>query len=810
MLDTAIGPKSDPAALDEIRAQLGRAPWTGTLYVGYPLVQTARGAVALDALLMCREHGVVIFDVLRGAARMDQAGLALRQAALRDALHTALARAGRVIVNGRLVADIRVLTVDPDVGTPSSGDVPGGAPLLGVRASNVPASAAVARTPSASRVDPRIRYGFAPGPAPSTPTPPTAAPGEGVPRPGGGRVGAARTERAGSAGSGGITGETPGAVTALAGVRAAVAQGAGIDGGSLRVLEQAVQRLGSVRPAAEAASVGALAGPRAGVLAAIDGQIATMDRWQKIAAIETPDGPQRIRGLAGSGKTIVLAHKAAFLHARKPAWHIALTFYARTLYEPLEALVRRSFLDLTGREPDWTHLHLQHAWGDPARPGICRDVARHVGLASTSGYAAERRYGRSGMFAGVCREVLAAMGPVDPEPLYDVVLIDEAQDLPPAFFEMVYRVTRPPKRVVWAYDELQNLSEYETASPAALFGTDASGRPRVPELPRVEGEAQQDIILPVCYRNTPWALTTAHALGLGVYRTLPPGSVGPGLVQFYDDPKLWDEIGYAVVEGALVPGTRVVLARARGSSPAYFVRLLTSDDAIRCEAFETAAEEADWVADEIARNLGDDGLAPQNVLVVSANPYFRADDALPFVQALQRRGVRAHVAGAPGRRDALFGTEPTVAVSLVNRAKGGEAPMVYVVQAEHGASEDSRVKRRNALFAAITRSRAWVRISGSGEGMRAIRDEVARVAASGYRLDVVVPTPAELARMRRLPRDMTRRQQRALVRAGRAGALALADLVRADPSLLGEAMRTLPPEDIAALRAALRALDGGA
>jgi Resolvase, N terminal domain len=39
----------------------------------------------------------------------------------------------------------------------------------------------------------------------------------------------------------------------------------------------------------------------------IEREIANLDRWQKRAAIETPKGPQRIRGLACSGKTIVLA-----------------------------------------------------------------------------------------------------------------------------------------------------------------------------------------------------------------------------------------------------------------------------------------------------------------------------------------------------------------------------------------------------------------------------------------------------------------------------------------------------------------------
>ena len=44
----------------------------------------------------------------------------------------------------------------------------------------------------------------------------------------------------------------------------------------------------------------------------LEKSIATLDQQQNRAAIETVEGVQRIRGLAGSGKTIVLAIKAAY------------------------------------------------------------------------------------------------------------------------------------------------------------------------------------------------------------------------------------------------------------------------------------------------------------------------------------------------------------------------------------------------------------------------------------------------------------------------------------------------------------------
>ena len=65
----------------------------------------------------------------------------------------------------------------------------------------------------------------------------------------------------------------------------------------------------------------------------IEKQIANMDEWQKEAAYEVPNRPQRIRGLAGSGKTVVLALKAAYLHFLDSNEDIAVTFYSRSLYE---------------------------------------------------------------------------------------------------------------------------------------------------------------------------------------------------------------------------------------------------------------------------------------------------------------------------------------------------------------------------------------------------------------------------------------------------------------------------------------------
>jgi superfamily I DNA and RNA helicase len=79
------------------------------------------------------------------------------------------------------------------------------------------------------------------------------------------------------------------------------------------VLNSVIQRTTTLRPKKRRSNV-TVADSKGAIVKTIDREIANLDTWQKRVAIEFPDAPQRIRGLAGSGKTIVLAQKASFLH----------------------------------------------------------------------------------------------------------------------------------------------------------------------------------------------------------------------------------------------------------------------------------------------------------------------------------------------------------------------------------------------------------------------------------------------------------------------------------------------------------------
>lgn len=727
MLETIIGTKRDRPGVDALLKFLTATDWSGTLYVGYPVVALPDdGPTALDALLACREHGVVVLDIFDPTATTSVEEVQMRQDDLFRALTAALFTAGHLVVNRRLAVEINVVTlVPPGTTLPPSVD-PNVAPVLA--------------TPT-DLLEVLRRFGT-------------------------------------------------------------------IDEATLVRVNAGIQRMGTIKSAARRAAA-TRPGSRGAVLQRIERELRYFDGWQKAAAIETPDGPQRIRGLAGSGKTVVLAHKAAYLHAQRPEWRIALTFYSRSLYHQFRTLVERFYYEQTREAPNWDQLQVLHSWGARDRVGLYRRVAQHAGVAVRDVNSAKQRYGTE-LFAGICGEVVDGLKalPADAdgepivEPLWDVVLIDEAQDLPASFFEMIYLVTAPPKRIVWAYDELQNLGEYEMVSPSKLFGSNTAGQPRLELPPDQPGSPRADIILPVCYRNTPWALITAHALGFGVYRER-------GLVQFFDQAELWGDIGYEAVDGRISPGQSVTLARSAAASPRSFHELLDPADAVRCEVFEDADAQAAWVAAEVKENLTADELTARDILIIVATPFGLEHRATPVIRALHREGITSHAVGISTGPDTLF-TDDTASVPVLgpHRAKGNEAPMVYVLHAEYGAEPLELTRRRNTLFTTVTRSRAWVRLCGVGPGMTAIKQEVDRVVAEGYRLRLTVPTSEQLRRIRQINRDMTS-DQRARVRKGTEGADALAELASDDDGLLGAALAALSPERRERLLHALRAAEEG-
>jgi superfamily I DNA and RNA helicase len=529
-----------------------------------------------------------------------------------------------------------------------------------------------------------------------------------------------------------------------------------------RAVNATVQRVTTIKPKLRRDNVGRVDSLGA-KMKEIEKGIANLDAWQKKSAIAYPEGPQRIRGLAGSGKTIVLALKAAYLHARHPDWNIAVTYYSRSLKQQFIDLIRRFMFETKKDEPDWSKIQIFHCWGSRSDPGLYSEAAKLHNQTPISWGEAERRYGNES-FDGVCKELLELVNKSpDSREIYDAILIDEAQDLPGSFFRIVYSLCKPPKRIVWAYDELQNLGEYSMASPTELFGYDHHGRPLV-TLTNEKNRPPQDIVLPVCYRNTPWALTVAHGIGFGIYRET-ADQVSSPLVQIFDEPDLWMDIGYEVTRGELSLGHQVALKRKAECSPDYYSNasrtLVTADDAVQFFTFDAAADQASWVADQIQQNITSGELLHRDILVVLPNAWSSKSEYSHIARALREREISSHLAGVSSSRDEVF-VDGSIAVTHIYRAKGNEAPMVYVLNSHECFAGLELAKKRNTLFTAITRSRAWVRVCGIGRGSIALTREYEKIKSAPYVLDFVYPTKEQINRMRRIHRDRSEQEQKKL------------------------------------------------
>lgn len=522
----------------------------------------------------------------------------------------------------------------------------------------------------------------------------------------------------------------------------------------------AIQTISTIRRSRTARTI-ADASSRGAKLLDLENSIATLDNLQSKAVIETVEGVQRIRGLAGSGKTIVLALKAAYLHAQHPEWRIAVTFNTRSLKGQFHRLINSFTLETSSEEPDWEKVRIVNSWGAPGGPdrdGLFYEFCKVNGATYRDFSTARVDFGRDRAFDEACSTALAEVA--DPKVLYDAILVDEAQDLPPVFLRMCYSMLDDHRRLVYAYDELQNLSGDGLPSATEIFGMDRHGQPNVSfEYSSYDLGARRDIVLEKCYRNSRPVLVSAHGLGFGIYRPVPRG-LSTGLVQMFDQPSLWNDIGYEVASGILQPGHAVTLARTEATSPAFLERHSPIDDLVEFRVFDSKQEQDEWVASEIERNLGEDELRYDDIIVINTDPVRTRANLGPIRKALLDRRIANHLAGVDTSADVFFQTpRESVTFTGIYRAKGNEAGMVYIVNAEECQSSSANLARvRNRLFTAITRSKAWVRVSGVGPKMEELRAEYLKIKESGFALSFTYPTEGERERIEIIHRDMTAKQ----------------------------------------------------
>lgn len=420
-----------------------------------------------------------------------------------------------------------------------------------------------------------------------------------------------------------------------------------------------------------------------------DKRIALFDYDQMTASLTiTADKSERIRGLAGSGKTVLLAMKAARLHKRFPDKKIAFVFYTKSLYNQATNLIRKYYNQIADDEPNWDNLLVLHSWGgQTVGNGFYYSVCKACGLPPKTL--------RQGTLADHCKELLESNMLKE---IYDFVLIDEAQDFPLEFFLLVQRVAKFPKKVVVAYDELQTTNDIVIPEFEELFG-ETDGKPNIIL------EPQHDYILKKSYRNTLEVLITAFAFGFGFYKDL---------TQIIQDKTTWEALGFET-DSVLEPGNRVTVHRPAKNSPNSVTSIYSKEMPVQhfiLDNDETVALEA---SKKIKHLIVEENVKPTDILVIDIK--MNKSNMLNKIQGyLMEEEIESHIPGVVTDAREFF-QDDKVTLSTPRNAKGNEVPIVFVVGCEDIYSKlDMSHKRqsRNFMFISITRSKGWVYLYASG------------------------------------------------------------------------------------------------
>jgi nuclease-like protein/AAA domain-containing protein/UvrD-like helicase family protein len=210
-----------------------------------------------------------------------------------------------------------------------------------------------------------------------------------------------------------------------------------------------------------------------------DRTLAVMDMHQEQIARSLGEGHRIIRGVAGSGKTLILAFRAEHL-ARAATKPVLILCYANGIAGRLEDAMQHRGVE------DRVKVLTFHAW--------CYRMLRTYGIAVPS----EQDYPdyEERLAASVSEVVKAVDQGHIPAEQYDAVLIDEAHDFEPQWLALAAKMVNPrTKALMVVYDDIQAIYKGRERPVWKQLGIEASGRTTV---------------LKVNYRNTTQILAFAR------------------------------------------------------------------------------------------------------------------------------------------------------------------------------------------------------------------------------------------------------------------------------------------------------------
>jgi superfamily I DNA and RNA helicase len=464
------------------------------------------------------------------------------------------------------------------------------------------------------------------------------------------------------------------------------------------------------------------------IISSLEEHIANYDISQLQCLIDGDESIQAISGLAGSGKTIVLAKKASEIILSHPDEKICITFFSRALKGTFFNLLKQ-FLsrNIDNFDELMKKIDIINAWGDSSGDGFYSSMCKDLNIEAIPFYLARQK--SSDPFYYVCKKLF-----LDIEEnktscnKYDFIYVDEAQDTNEFFLKLCQIRLNEFGKLTYAYDEFQDLNSNTMKLAEDIFGKDVKTK---------------STPLSVCYRTPKEILVTAHAIGMGIK--------APRICQFFDDLRIWKTIGYNIIEGG-VAGQKT---RIRRESPSHF-DLLSNFEFIVHQEFDNIEN----LATSMVKSISDDlqsGLRPKDIMIIDLARWETEGDYLLFREKAMGQ-LKVNMAGYSNSN--IFWEDDKIIYSYVHRAKGNEAYKVYIVNSQLSMTANMLDIWRNRLFTAMTRSKLQVvLLSLSGTQCEQLKREINQIRLDKFDLVFTYPTDKEIKQSKAIARQNIKKEE---------------------------------------------------
>jgi len=376
-----------------------------------------------------------------------------------------------------------------------------------------------------------------------------------------------------------------------------------------------------------------------------------------------------------------------------------------------------------------------HAWGGENLEGTYSKICKENEIKPETL--------KENKFEQACKNVLGSDKKL--KKVFDYSLLDEGQDYPPSFYRLCREATKN-NRIIWAYDECQNIFSVEIQDTVKTFGKDNEGHPYI-DFSRDLQEGQ-DLVLDKCYRNPREILISAFALGLGIY--------GKKIIQMPENPAVWSDLGFKIEKGDYKTGSKMEISLPLENVHKLKNLLLANKEILKWKGFRDIDEECSYIAEQVARDIGE-GLLPEDISIISlddraAKAYFKKIGKL-----LTEKEINTFNLLDASWDNKTYSLKDHVTLTTVYRAKGNESGSVYLVGVDSVYNNlDLRpIIERNKLFVSMTRSKAWVTITGMGNSYTLFEDEIKKIVENNFKLNFLMPDFRELNLFKR---DLARKQ----------------------------------------------------